>query len=203
MKCSTVFVFWMTCMAGNVAAQHNQDKALVAGGAIVTIDDKVIEHNFMPYQIQIFCDTTNTLKFNEISSPQFAQRFAFHPQYQNKHFKANASYWIKLPIRHTRSTEKVWLLEFYDQTIDHIAAFIPRKEGSYEKVIMGDGKQFEDRILPHKNFEIPLTVTSDTVMVYYFNVRSDEFADIRIALRSVDRFIDYALNEYFLFGTFY
>src|SRR5688572_11720486 len=44
---------------------------------------------------------------------------------------------------------------------------------------------------------------SDTVMYYYFNVRSHDFADIRIAFRSVDRFIHYALNEYFLFGTFY
>lgn len=203
MKCFTVFVFWMACMAGHLVAQDNQDKALKSGDAIATIDDKVIEHNFMPYQIQIFCDTTNSLQFNEISSPQFARRFAFHPHYQNKDFNPKASYWIKLPIRHTHATEKFWLLEFYDQTIDHITAFIPGTKGSYEKVIMGDRKQFEDRIIPHKNFEIPLTMTSDTVMVYYFKVRSEEFADIRIALRSVDRFIDYALNEYFLFGTFY
>src|SRR5688572_6388709 len=68
---------------------------------------------------------------------------------------------------------------------------------------MGDSKLFPDRIIPHKNFEIPLVMKSDTVMYYYFNVRSHDFADIRIAFRSVDRFIHYALNEYFLFGTFY
>jgi hypothetical protein len=204
MNWSAVLISWMVCLASPVVGQQNKYTALgVDGDAVVMINDQVVEHNFMPYQLQYFYDTTNTLQFSEVSSLKLSHRFSLHPEYQNKDFRTNASYWIKLPIRHTRSTEKVWLLEFYDQTIDHIEAYIPRAEGSYERVVMGDGKQFADRIIPHKNFEIPLTMTSDTVMVYYFNVRSNEFADIRIALRSVDRFIDYALNEYFLFGTFY
>lgn len=204
MKLSAVLVYYLVCLVSQGYAQLSRGNASdPVSETIVTINDQIIEHNFMPYQLQIFCDTTNSVQFDEVSSPEFASRFSFHRQYQNKHFNTNASYWIKLPIRHIRTTEKVWLLEFYDQTIDHITAYIPRPEGSYERVIMGDEKKFEDRIIPHKNFEIPLAMTSDTVMVYYFNVRSGEFADIRIALRSVDRFIDYALNEYFLFGTFY
>ncbi len=134
---------------------------------------------------------------------EFFDQFKKHPEYQNKDFKTDASYWIRLAIRHNQSTKKVWLLEFYDQTIDHLQAFIPQEEGNYKLVVMGDSKLFPDRIIPHKNFEIPLVMKSDTVMYYYFNVRSHEFADIRIAFRSVDRFIHYALNEYFLFGTFY
>lgn len=203
MKCSPVVVCWILCLAVQVNGQNYPEKRIVSRAAIVTINDRVIEHNFMPYQLQFFCDTTNSFQFGKISSPEFADRFSINPGYQNKDFKTNASYWIKLPIRHTRATKKVWLLEFYDQTIDHITAYIPGTRGSYEKVTMGDAMQFENRIIPHKNFEIPLTMKSDTVMVYYFKVRSSEFADIRIALRSVDRFIDYALNEYFLFGTFY
>jgi hypothetical protein len=167
------------------------------------VDDSYIERNFMPYELEYYLDTTNSLSFYQISSNSFSNRFQKHSDYQNKDFKTNASYWIRLPIRHKAESSKVWLLEFYDQTIDHIEAYVPQENGSYRNVLMGDAQPFAQRTLRHKNFEIILDIKSDTAMYYYFNVRSHEFADIRIAFRSVDRFVYYALNEYFLFGTFY
>ena len=171
--------------------------------AIVEVDDAIDESNFMPYDLTYFIDTTNTLVFKDVFSPAFADRFKQHSSYQNKDFQINTSYWIRLPIRHTLNTEKVWLLEFYDQTIDYIDAFVPQADGSYREVNMGDQLPFRQRILSHKNFEILLDMKSDTLMVYYFRVQSHGFADVRIAFRSVNRFVYYALNEYFLFGTFY
>ncbi|RAW00670.1 7TM diverse intracellular signaling domain-containing protein [Pseudochryseolinea flava] len=170
---------------------------------VVEVDDNKTEHNFMPFEIPFFLDESNSLTFSEISSPGFSNRFKINPNYQNKDFKPDASYWIRLPIRHNTASRKVWLLEFYDQTIDHIDAYIPRHDGSYVNIEMGDQKPFRARSVLHKNYEMVLDMKSDSVMYYYFKVSSHEFADIRIAFRSVDRFIYYALNEYFLFGTFY
>ncbi len=169
----------------------------------IEIDDSVEERNFMPYELSFFIDESGNRTFLEISSVEFSNRFQANPNYQNTDFKTNASYWIRLPIRHTTDTRKIWLLEFYDQTIDHIDAYIPQNDGGYQIVHMGDQHPFSDRLFLHKNFEIQLQMQHDTVMVYYFKVQSHEFADIRIALRSVNRFVYYALNEYFLFGTFY
>ncbi|HEY9048777.1 MAG TPA: 7TM diverse intracellular signaling domain-containing protein [Ohtaekwangia sp.] len=180
----------ITCVA------HGQQR-------IFEVDDSYVERNFMPYELEFYLDTTNALTFYQVSSNSFSNRFQTHSSYQNKDFKRNASYWIRIPIRHNAETSKVWLLEFYDQTIDHIEAYVPQENGSYRNVLMGDSQPFPQRTLRHKNFEIILDIKSDTLMYYYFNVRSHEFADIRIAFRSVDRFIYYALNEYFLFGTFY
>jgi hypothetical protein len=192
MKCIIFLVAALVSMSCPLSAQN-----------IIEVDDERIEQNFMPYDLPYYLDTTNTLTFAQVSSTQFSNRFRQHPSYQNKDFKTNASYWIRLPIRHVRDTKKVWLLEFYDQTIDQIEAFLPQADGTYHNVLMGDNQPFSERLIPHKNFEIVLAMKSDTVMYYYFNVRSHEFADIRIAFRSVDRFVYYALNEYFLFGTFY
>lgn len=174
-----------------------------AAGQTVEVNDSVVERNFMPYELTYYIDITNSLSFWQISSNSFSNRFEAHPDYQNKDFKTQASYWIRIPIRHTAASSKIWLLEFYDQTIDHIDGYIPREDGSYENIVMGDSQPFSQRSVRHKNFEVMLDMKTDTVMYYYFNVRSHEFADIRIAFRSVDRFVYYALNEYFLFGTFY
>jgi two-component system, sensor histidine kinase LadS len=169
----------------------------------VIINDHVDERNFMPSELTYLTDTTNVLSFETISSPAYAKHFYQHTSYQNSDFIPNAGYWIRLPICHTRNTKKIWLLEFYDQTIDHIDAYIPQEDGTYDKVSLGDSQPFEKRMFMHKNFEITLHMKSDTVMYYYFKVQSQDFADIRIAFRSINRFIYYALNEYFLFGTFY
>jgi hypothetical protein len=171
--------------------------------SVVEINDNVSERNFMPYEIPVYVDESNTLSFWEISSTQFSNRFNPNPSYQNKDFKSNASYWIRLPIRHNTQSTKLWLLEFYDQTIDHLEAYIPLEDGSFRNVVMGDQQPFHQRLIPHKNFEIPLNMKSDTVLYYYFKVQSHDFADLRIGLRSTNWFVYYALNEYFLFGTFY
>ncbi len=175
----------------------------VLGQSVVEINDNISERNFMPYEIPVYVDATNSLTFWEISSNSFSNRFAPNPSYQNKDFKPGAAYWIRLPIRHDPHSKHLWLLEFYDQTIDYIEAYIPLENGSFRNVIMGDRKPFHERLIPHKNFEIPLNMKSDTVLYYYFKVQSHDFADLRIGLRSTNWFVRYALNEYFLFGTFY
>ena len=170
--------------------------------SVLTPNDDIDEVDLMPYELTYFVDTTNRLTFDQVSAPSFASNFTIHESYQNKDFLTNADYWIRLPIRHTTKTDKVWLVEFYDQTIDLIEAHIPGDDG-YRTVIMGDNYPFHNRLFRHKNFELLLTMNSNEVKYYYFKVRSHEFADIRIAFRSANRFVYYALNEYFLFGTFY
>jgi two-component system, sensor histidine kinase LadS len=169
----------------------------------VEVDDHIDERNFMPNELMYFTDMNDSINFEQISSLPFAHQFQQHTNYQNKDFVPNAAYWVRLPIHHVTTTQKVWLLEFYDQTIDKIDAYIPQQNGSYQLVKLGDEQSFTNRLFRHKNFEIILDMKKDTTMFYYFKLQSHEFADIRIAFRSTNRFIYYALNEYFLFGIFY
>jgi hypothetical protein len=169
---------------------------------VLSPTDEVDEVALFPYELTYFTDTTNELTFEEVSDPSFAGQFQLHTSYQNKDFLTNTNYWVRVPVRHSTATQKVWLIEFYDQSIDLIEAHVPG-EGGYRTVFMGDSYPFHDRLFRHKNFEILINMKSDEVKYYYFKVKSHEFADIRIAFRSVNRFVYYALNEYFLFGTFY
>ncbi|HMJ70774.1 MAG TPA: 7TM diverse intracellular signaling domain-containing protein [Cyclobacteriaceae bacterium] len=174
---------------------------LVAQSVLVPTDE-VDEIELFPTQLTYLADTTNLLTFDQVSDPSFASKFTIHKSYQNKDFLTNVNYWLRVPVRHSTTTEKVWLIEFYDQTIDLIEAHIPA-EGGYRTVVMGDSYPFHDRLFRHKNFEVLMKMHSDEVKYYYFKIRSHEFADIRIAFRSANRFVYYTLNEYFLFGTFY
>lgn len=176
--------------------------ALSAKAQTAVTLDSLDERVFLLNELEFFIDSTNSLSFDEISTSRFSNQFVRRPTYQNKDYRSGESYWIRFSVEHN-PTEKVWLIEFYDQTIDHIEAYVPRPDGTYEKEIMGDAFTFQNRKFAHKNFEVQLYPHDNSVQYYYFRVQSHEFADIRIAFRSVDRFISYSLNEYFLFGTFY
>ncbi|MBL7859641.1 MAG: receptor [Cyclobacteriaceae bacterium] len=166
------------------------------------IDDGVNERVYLLKDLEFLIDPTTHLSFDYVSDPANAHHFVRREDYQNKDYQVGSAYWIRFSVRH-QPTKKIWLIEFYDQTIDRIEAYVPDEKHGYQKILMGDGYPFSQRSFAHKNFEIQVSPSKESVQYYYFRIQSHEFADIRIAFRSVDRFIFYALNEYFLFGTFY
>jgi hypothetical protein len=174
-----------------------------AAAQVAVMDDGEEERIFTLNELTYFIDVYDTFTIQTASSTTFANQFLRHGSYQNTDFKSGAAYWIRIPVQHLSSTKKKWIFEFYDQTIDHLEAFTPQQDGRYVQQITGDTYNFSERTFSHKNFEIRLPDYSDTTIYYYFKVRSGDFADIRIAFRSIDRFISYALNEYFLYGIFY
>lgn len=170
---------------------------------IALVDDDVNEHIFPLNELTYLIDRQDTLSIETASSPAFARRFLRHDSYLNVNFQSNAAYWIRMPVHYASNTKNTWIFEFYDQTIDHLEVYIPQPDKSYKQLITGDQYNFNQRTFKHKNFEVQLPNHGDTVVYYYFKVRSHDFADIRIAFRTVDRFVYYVLNEYFLYGTFY
>jgi len=175
----------------------------ILGQSAVEISDAIDHRDFMPTDLLYFVDTTNALPFSKISSQEFDRQFQKHRSYQNSDFKENKSYWVKLVLRPAAWSDKFWLLEFYDQTIDSLVAYVPQSGGQFKKIPLGDHQRFSSRLFPHKNFELPLQFNNGELQPYFFKVRSHEFADIRIALRSTNYFVYYALNEYYIYGMFY
>jgi hypothetical protein len=110
-----------------------------------SLDEKV----FLLNELEFFIDPTNSLSFEEISSARFSNQFVRRPTYQNKDYRSGESYWIRFSVDHI-PTEKVWLIEFYDQTIDHIEAYVPKPDGTYEKKVMGDAFHFKSENLAIK-----------------------------------------------------
>lgn len=170
---------------------------------MAVMDDRDEERIFTLNELTYCIDPLDTLTIQTASTRKFEKNFLQHSSYQNADFQLGAAYWIRIPVQHNDHSKKAWIFEFYDQTIDHLEAYIPKSKGSYSKLVTGDQYAFEQRTFLHKNFEIQLPDLGDTTVYYYFKVRSSEFADIRIAFRTIDRFVYYIQNEYFLYGTFY
>src|SRR5687767_1665182 len=97
------------------------------------VNDFRDEHIFTLNELTYFIDTGDTLNIKTVSSPSFNQNFWRQSSYQNTDFKTGAAYWIRIPVTYSPTTKKRWIFEFYDQTIDHLEAFVPNESGGYSR----------------------------------------------------------------------
>ncbi|WP_163379204.1 7TM diverse intracellular signaling domain-containing protein [Cyclobacterium sp. SYSU L10401] len=175
----------------------------ISGEATLRIDDNWNERIYAIDQLEFFEDSSNSLMFEDIIKAPFQQNFKINANFSKNDFNTAYTYWVKLSIANTPDSDKKWLLEFYDQSIDKIEAYFPDEDGVYQRRFMGDNFPFSNRLFNHKNFQLEIPNDQDRIENFYFKINSSQKADIRIAVRSLDRFIHYALSEYFLFGLFY
>ena len=169
----------------------------------VALQDDLPQQIFSFQQIEVLEDPQAEYTFEQVSSKAFNQKFEASKNSTPQTLNLNTTYWFRINIKHNNQVKKNFLLEFFDQTIDQVTAYIPQNDGAYKERKFGDHYKFNHRELRHKNFELPVDNRNNQVQTYYFKVRSSQISDIIIVLRTVDYFISYALDEYFYFGIFY
>lgn len=169
---------------------------------VVAISDSVEQYIFTFDDIDYREDIHNNIGIDEVSDPVNQSLFSTNNLFNPENFNKLSSYWYRIKVKQNSHSVNRWILEFYDQTIDHIEFYIP-KEGHFEKKTLGDLLPFSDRSIRHKNFIVALPNDSTGIVTYYFKIRSAQKADVIVVLRSINRFVSYALNEYYFFGIFY
>ena len=167
------------------------------------LQDSQEQHIFVFQYIAYLEDTTHQLGLAQVMAPAHASQFRLSQDFAPRNYNPDATYWLRVKVAHPEQTNHDWLLEFFDQTIDSITAYIPNAEGAYRRLELGDTQPFRQRPIAHKNFVIPLEMLSQGTYTYYFRVRAAHPVDFIVVLRSHAFFTYYSLNEYFYFGLFY
>jgi ribosomal protein L37E len=173
------------------------------GQPVIGIKDSVDQHIFTGREIEYLEDKAGDYSFEDIKAGTGAHQFQSLLKNTPQNYNLGSVYWYKIRIGHNPASSKNWILELFDQTIDDITVYLPDEEGNYEKRVTGDQYPFRQREYMHKNFEINLDNHIAYPGTYYLRIKSHQRADVIIVLRSVSRFIQYALDEYFIFGIFY
>ena len=163
--------------------------------------EHVQEKIFRSDQIAYYEDKTDTLAFEDLKDRHVL--FKVNESFQPSDYNPNSAYWIKLDVIIPDSLDKIWIIEFYDQTIDLLHMYEPQLNGSYSQAVVGDYRPFSQKLIPHKNFELIINPKLSGKQTYYFKIKSHNYADLRVAVKTVNRFINYSLNEYLLYGFFY
>ncbi|MFY0601391.1 MAG: receptor [Cyclobacteriaceae bacterium] len=174
---------------------------LISPSQYVEVADGTDEILIAIDQLQHVEDKTRSLTFENVSASSFQEKFRVNSGFKPTDYNTESDYWVRIGID-IPGGEKNYLLEFYDQTIDYLDVYIKHEaDSNFNIYSMGDMQVFDSKPFHHKNFEVPLS--DEGKYTCYFRVRSHEYADIRIAIRTYNRFIEYSLIEYFIYGVFY
>lgn len=169
----------------------------------VVIDDNIKQHIFSYKEIEVLVDTQSIYTIKEVSSESFSGRFEASRTFIPKTFNNKNTYWYRIRLNDSLQTRENWVIEFYDQTIDHITVYIPDSLNRYMKFNYGASLPFDRRVYHHKNvtFNIDKNFTGDKV--YYFSIKTEQPAAVMVVLKKVSWFIQYGLKEYLFLGILY
>ena len=169
----------------------------------VEIRDSIDQHIFSFGEIEFLEDPSGKLNVYQVASGEYSSRFKPSITYSPTNTHRESVYWYRIKVKHPLQSSKHWVIEFFDQTIDHLEFNVPLDFGNYETMVMGDELDFRNRESKHKNFIVHLSNRGGEESTYYVRVKSQQKADVLIVLRSQNWLFEYALDEYFFFGIFY
>jgi hypothetical protein len=169
----------------------------------VAISDSSPQHLLVYNEISCLVDSAGNYTLQQVMQP--AKATQFRPVQQHTPVVRNTAwvYWYRFRIRPNPVTRYSWLIECFDQTIDHLQVFAPGTAGQYQAFTMGDVYPFQQRLYRHKNFLVPLNMHDTGTQVYYVRIQTSSPANVLLVLRTEARLLAYGLTEYFLFGIGY
>jgi hypothetical protein len=114
----------------------------------VPISDDAGQHIFAFQEIEYMEDADGSLSIDDVTSPSFSSRFQPSIKFNPENINRASVYWHRVKVKHNSTSEKQWVIEFFDQTIDHIDFYVP-SNGTYVKHSYGDVFEFSSRPLKH------------------------------------------------------
>jgi two-component system, sensor histidine kinase LadS len=174
--------------------------------AEVLIIDKE-DQDFIPLgkNFDIIADKNNQYGIKEITSPEFSARFdtskiKLHDE------NVYTTYWYRFSIKSLLGEGRQLIFELQNFQLDHIKLYIPDKSGNYHEYESGDIFPFSFKRVDHKNFLffLPRIDTAQVITCYLrIEVNHRIVNRARTVIRSEEKFISYALKEYYFLGIFY
>ncbi len=170
---------------------------------IVDIKDQSPHHIFSYGEVEYLEDKSAALTLQDVLKPSLNKLFKQSNTFTRKNLNSPSAYWYKFNIKHSSSSKKRWILEFFDQTIDQIQLYVRGNDNQYHLHQYGNQYKFSKRTYKHKNFTFDLPNDTDATKTYYLRIKSSQYINVIVVLRDVNWFMEYALIEYLMYGLFY
>ncbi len=169
----------------------------------IVLSDKENNYEVKGNYVELLEDSSLTLSIHAIL--QHPEKFIFKKTGTNDYptiKNVSSAYWLRFHLKNPDPKNKIWILENLDSHVDNFELYKLVKDSITGTKLIGYKIPFSSRDYKHKNFVFTLPQDS-TEQIYYVRVFSDIHNPIAINIKSLNYFIYYALNEYYLLGLFY
>ena len=161
------------------------------------------EEEYFVTDYEILEDTTKKLTLGEVASHSYDSLFEKNDKSVEINKNRSSAYWLKFKVKNLASDERGWLVEFYDFKIDKMTFFSPNGKGEYIAQQSGDRFPFSFKKFHHKNLEFLIPNNPGKETTFYVRIESEEYVAFIFVLRTYQKFVNYAVKEYYFLGLFY
>lgn len=157
---------------------------------------------FIGTEMEYYCDKTDQLTIDSISSPSFQRYFnKLSDIHINQYYKS--SNWFKLTVTNKRTNEhETWFIESWGFDMDNIEFFSPEGTG-FSKLSMGYTKPFNERKFFNKNPVFPIYLKPGETKTYFMRIQRHAPIHLTFVARTQEKFIQHFSYEYWYLGIFY
>lgn len=97
-------------------------------------------------------------------------------------------YWFRVNVRNTGSASAPLFLEIGYPVLDHIEVYLLDDDRLVERHLLGDKQPFYQRLIYHRNFLVPLSLSSDDDLSIYLRVDTTSSMQVPLTLWDQEAF---------------
>jgi len=148
-------------------------------------------------------DPERKLTFQDVSQPEFSERFTMSESDKMNFGFTNSAYWIKLCVRNIRPDIDDWLFEIEYLHIDSIDFFNINGKNELSTKRLGDMYPFRQREIYYRSYIIPLHHPDTALQTYYIRFKTEGSMQLSMNMYREKVFFKKAtLNETY-YGIFF
>lgn len=129
---------------------------LLLYAAPVIVSNDASEIQLTVTDLDMYEDKTRSVNLDQVIDLDFQSNFNKDLNFTPQDYHMASAYWVKLKLV-LPNNDKGYLLEFFDQTIDSLDIYVKHESDSaFTHIQLGDLFVFTEKMLAHKNFQVPL-----------------------------------------------
>jgi hypothetical protein len=152
-------------------------------------------------------DPDGQLTLDDVTRPPLAEQFTRdHDGIFNAGYRLSP-YWYRLtfalPGGADAATRQLRYLEIAFPMLDYLDAYLPGRDGGWERIETGDQRPRGSRPVPGRNFIFPVELPSGRPVTLYFRVQSADPQVMPVRLWTYPEYYEHAQVVLMLLGAFY
>jgi signal transduction histidine kinase/DNA-binding response OmpR family regulator/predicted Ser/Thr protein kinase len=135
----------------------------------------------------------------KVGSPAFASRFERSTAEVPSFGFTHEAYWFRLALESGLTTRHELFLEIPYPVLDHVEIFVERADGTFARHVMGDTYPHGNKLIPHPNFVIPLSMEPGERRRVFFRAKTEGSLQLPLNLWTAEAFVaETARSQLFL-----
>ncbi len=154
--------------------------------------------------LEILEDPSGKLTIEEITSPEFENKFVPSQNEVPNFGHTNSAYWVRFRIRNETGQSENWRLKLGFANMQHIDLYLQRPDNKgYTHKKTGTYLPFNTRDIPYPSFVFKIPLKYDAGQTIYMRFLNGASMTLPLTLFSVEAFTQISQKEQLIAGLFY